>query len=301
MAITDRVLRAANKAEVLIKHYAKHDNEYHAAGIPKGFKRLGSGAFGTVFELDADNVLKVCFQPRDAYPAYAIWCSNNPGPNIPDIYFNVRVDANLFICAMPKYMVLDDGQEKRIIKQRDLGRANTGDQVSVLSKSVRNVLDVFDGVAQEDMHTGNFMYCPQRDEIIITDPFASLKKGDNVTVESTFGGTVRVVQNQVQMAFELKQRKHYHVFWQEEHMGPIHPKVQQIIDAYLADQLPVPSDAVWLFCDVGDMEQADFTVPHYATTEKYDLEAMLRPEGRNYWDLNIYIGPRFDGAGRIKP
>jgi hypothetical protein len=301
MAITDRVLKAANMAEVLIKHYAKYDNDYKNAGMPKDFKRLGSGAYGIVFELDTDSVLKVCLNHRDAYPAYAIWCSNNPGPNIPEIYFHVRVDENLFMCAMPKYMVLDAGQENRIIKQRDLGYSKTGAKVSVLSQSVRNVLDVFDGIAQEDMHTGNFMYCPWRDEIIITDPFASLHQGDNVTVESTFGGTVRVVQNQVQMALSLPQRKNYHVFWQAEYTGPLHPKVQQIIDDYLNDKLPIPSDAVWLFCDVCELDRPDFKVPRYDTDEKYDLERMLNEPGKNYWDLNIYIGSRFDGAGKIKP
>lgn len=300
MAITDRVLRAANMAEVLIKHYEKFDGDYKSASIPSAFKRLGAGAYGAVYELDNKNVLKVCLNPKDAYPAYAIWCSNNQGPNIPEIYFHIRVDENLFICAMPKYMVLDSGQENRLIKQRDLGYNKTGVKVSVLSKSVRNVLDVFYGIAQEDMHTGNFMYCPHRDEIIITDPFASLHQGDNLTVESTFGGTVRVVQNQVQMALTFPVLKNYHVFWQQEYCGTIHPKVAKLIDDFQAGELDVPDDAYWIYCDICELDQPDFKNPRWERGDKYNLAAFAQEKCKYYWDLNIYIGPSFDANGVIK-
>lgn len=300
MAITDRVLRAANMAEVLIKHYEKFDGDYKSAGIPNAFKRLGAGAYGAVYELDNNNVLKVCLNPKDAYPAYAIWCSNNQGPNIPEIYFHIRVDENLFICAMPKYMSLDGGQEDRLRKQREIGQSTTRTKVSALSKSVRAVLDVFDGIAQEDMHDGNFMYCPYRDEIIITDPFAGLHQGDNLTVESTFGGTVRVVQNQVQMALSLPVLKNYHVFWQQEYCDTIHPKVAQLIEDFQAGKLDVPDDAYWMYCDICELDQPDFKNPRWERGDKYNLASFAQETGKYYWDLNIYIGPSFDANGVIK-
>lgn len=300
MAITDRVLRAANMAEVLIQHYAKFDGDYKSAGVPNYFKRLGTGAYGAVYELDNNNVLKVCLDARDAYPAYAIWCSNNQGPNIPEIYFHIRVDENLFMCAMPKYMMLDHGQESRLIKQRDIGYIKDGVKVSALSKAVRNVLDVFDDIAQADMHTGNFMYCPCRDEIIITDPFASLHRGDNLTVESTFGGTVRTVQKQVQMALTFQVHKNYHVFWQQEYCGTIHPKVAQLIEDFQAGRLDVPDDAYWMYCDICELDNPDFKNPRWERGDKYALAAYMEETGKYYWDLSIYIGPSFDANGVIK-
>lgn len=300
MAITNRILAAANKAELLIKHYAQFDGDYKKAYTPKGFKLLGSGAYGSVYELDQGNVLKVCLNPEDAYPAYAIWCSNNQGPNIPEIYFHIRVDENLFMCAMPKYMSLDSGQEHRLVKQRDIGMSTSRTAVSALAKSVRCVLDVFDGIAREDMHTGNFMYCPHRDEIIITDPFARLYQGDNLTVESTFGGVVRVVQKQVQMTLPLPVIKNYHVFWQEEYCGTIHPKVAQLIEDFQDGKLDVPDDAYWMFCDVCELNESDFKNPRWERGDKYNLAAYIEETGRHYWDLSIYIGPSFYTNGVIK-
>lgn len=183
MALSDRAMAAALFAEqVVAAIMAKQaeggpelrGQEVEGALRTAGYSVLGSGCYGAVLSIDTDNVLKVCTRKGDGYPVFAQWAQRNPGPHIPDIFWSIRISEDLFLCAMPKYRALTRDDECRVEALRNQGFHNAV-PASSLGRTVATVLAALGKLAVEDMHLGNFMYCPTRGEYIITDPLSALR------------------------------------------------------------------------------------------------------------------------------
>jgi len=211
MAIEQRVLVAANAAELIAKRldtlaamgaqYSMHDKQLHDI-LPK----VGNGSYGVVFKLPDNNILKVCNDPKDAYPAYAQWCKLNPQNHVPDIYFAQRLTSGVFVCAMPAYEnISSDTQRAQIERLRDKGLH--GEPTAALSIVIQRMEEVFSGVACRDMHSGNFMYCPTTGYVVVTDPYAGcLNAMTGLQVESMITGRCVIDCDQMdeQLHLQLK-------------------------------------------------------------------------------------------------
>lgn len=238
MALSDRVLTAALFAEKVVAavvHMGKQDADVilpgnmvsdalRAAKIPV----LGAGYYGAVLHIPGtNNVLKVCACSTDAYPTYALWAQRNPGPGIPAIFWSIRINEDLFLCAMPKYSVLIDVDCARVQSLRAQGEYHE-EPASYLGQAVQKVLRALGKFARKDMHDGNFMYCPTTGQYIITDPFASLTKSQD-EAEGYATGTQRPKQmrEQVVIDFDAPAREAAASVY-KEHRKMFAPSLQQI-------------------------------------------------------------------------
>lgn len=150
------------------------------------YEILGHGYYGVALRLPDGNVLKVALCEEDGYPMYAQWAQRNPGDHIPEIYYTCRVHANFFVAAMPTYEELEGDNEMA------WGSARTGDNSS-LAAAFEKVRAATNHLARSDEHAGNGMWCPRRQQIVITDPVAGLTRHDCYTSEAQVKG-VRTVQ-----------------------------------------------------------------------------------------------------------
>lgn len=163
--------------------YANIDR-LHRAGV----NVLSSGVYGTtMLSPDGEWVLKVCWDKHDAYPIYARWAAANPGPHIPEIFYQVQTE-HLYICAMPRYYETKLDSYEYLSDCRDIARYNAPmDTDPSLAKAIRKMLDALEDFCSADMHYGNFMYDPKRRQYVVTDPFSSLCIGKEAAVARVTG------------------------------------------------------------------------------------------------------------------
>lgn len=140
-----------------------------------GIHVLGSGAYGTtMLSPDGSWVLKVCWDKQDAYPIYARWAAANPGPHIPEIFYQVQTE-HVFICAMPRYYETKEDSYDYLSDCRSVARYDAPqDNDTSLTKALRSMLEALEDFCSADMHFGNFMYDPKRRQYVVTDPFSAL-------------------------------------------------------------------------------------------------------------------------------
>lgn len=140
-----------------------------------GIRVLGSGAYGTtMLSPDGEWVLKVCWDQQDAYPIYARWAAANPGPHIPEIFYQVQTE-HVFICAMPRYYETKEDSYDYLSACRESARYDAPqDNDPSLTKALRDMLGALEDFCSADMHFGNFMYDPKRRQYVVTDPFSAL-------------------------------------------------------------------------------------------------------------------------------
>lgn len=140
-----------------------------------GIRVLGSGAYGTtMLSPDGSWVLKVCWDQQDAYPIYARWAAANPGPHIPEIFYQVQTDQ-LYLCAMPRYFESKEDSYDYLSACRESARYDAPqDNEPSLTKALRDMLGALEDFCSADMHFGNFMYDPKRRQYVVTDPFSAL-------------------------------------------------------------------------------------------------------------------------------
>lgn len=212
MATNSRVITAGLFAETVLKaighltdlnHNACSPGEEMQQALRKAkLHPLSCGHFGTVLRIPGtDDVLKVCASAQDGYPAYAMWAQRNPGPGIPEIYYTQRIDDDFFVCAMPSYEQLNSHDKERVDSLKYQGSLE--EPASYLGQAVRRIRKELGTIAREDMHMGNFMYCPKRGEYIVTDPFAELRVGREKAEGMATGTTyVRQMKWQVELDFE---------------------------------------------------------------------------------------------------
>ena len=150
-------------------------------GVP-GWTLIGTGHFGEAW-VHADHpdlVLKISGPAGwgggyraydedtgathyDAWPIYARYCMQNPGPHLPKIYHLVQVSRGIAWGIMPRYA---DGGDDGI---RDAARAALRDGTHGLA-GVRQMRDAM--ALSVDVHSGNVMVCPETGDWILTDPFS---------------------------------------------------------------------------------------------------------------------------------
>lgn len=140
-----------------------------------GINVLSSGAYGTtILSQDGQWVLKTCWDKQDAYPIYARWAVANPGPHIPEIFYQVQTEQ-LYLCAMPRYYETTEACYDYLSHCRDIAHYHAPlDTDPALAVALRNIFDALGDFAEVDLHFGNFMYDPKRRQYVVTDPFSSL-------------------------------------------------------------------------------------------------------------------------------
>jgi len=207
MAIDARTIRAADFADKVIAAL----EQQRAGGMAyhrlkqAGLEVIGYGCYGAVLRIPGcTDVLKVCTDPTDGYPMYALWAQANPRRGVPDIFLAHRASPSLFVCAMPGYESVrtDYATEKKVAGIRDQQRMAEGEH-AYLGHVVADVLDAMKDLASTDMHTGNFMYDGASDSYILTDPFAGLYTDQGVA-EGRVTGRVPVPQMTEQLGMELE-------------------------------------------------------------------------------------------------
>lgn len=211
MALSDRVLIAALFAEKVVAAAAglgvqdKDKSPGHDLSQALRAAKLtvrSAGHYGAVLPIPGtEDMLKVCACAEDGYPTFAQWAQRNPGPGIPDIFWSIRINDDLFLCAMPRYQELNDDDQDRVSAMRSQGE-HTEFPNSYLGKAVQRICRELGKLARKDMHNGNFMFCAERGEYIITDPFAELKVGQD-EAEGYATGKPRAKQMRYQVAIDF--------------------------------------------------------------------------------------------------
>ncbi len=211
MALSDRVLTAALFAEKVVAAVAGlgAQDKYKSPGYDLSqalrvaqLSVSSAGHYGAVLAIPGTNdMLKVCACAEDGYPTFAQWAQRNPGPGIPDIFWSIRISDDLFLCAMPRYRELNGDDQDRVSAMRSQGEHHE-EPASYLGKAVQRICRELGKMARKDMHTGNFMFCPERGEYIITDPFAELKVGQD-EAEGYATGKPRAKQMREQVAIDF--------------------------------------------------------------------------------------------------
>lgn len=166
-----------------------------------GINVLGSGAYGTtMLSPCGDWVLKVCWDQKDAYPIYARWAAANPGPHIPEIFYQVQADQ-LYLCAMPRYFESKEDSYDYLSACRDSARYDAPqDNDPSLTKALRSMLEALEDFCSADMHFGNFMYDPKRRQYVVTDPFSSLYLDpDKAAARATGAQYVEQIKEQLEI------------------------------------------------------------------------------------------------------
>lgn len=279
MKIDKRTLAAANEIEKILKQMriceeAGVEFDYSMSGL----RRLGGGAFGVAYLMPDGNVLKLCCKEHDAYPTYAMWAQKNQGMGIPDIYLTHRVNESLFFAAMPAYCELTDEDRSRVTMLRNAGR-DQAEPVGYLPKAVKAVLAALGDKAHEDMHSGNFLYCPTTGEYKITDPFATLN-GKQDEIEAAIQGrqllSVPQIKEQSVLPFA-------DVILRVIRCNPgteIDAGLQGLLNAMESGSIKLKKSVVQLVADVGDSKWIE-------STEK--LAPSTGYQGRASWDFYVEV------------
>lgn len=143
---------------------------------------LGNGAFGVAASAHLSNgreiVLKLAGRDGDGYPWWAEHCKDNPAKHLPEVYYTAQVGA-LHVTAMKKYAPLDCDQEDAVRACR-WGEPYQDPSLAAAIDNVRGMIEDLRGSV--DMHLGNYMYDPEADEIVITDPCSYMPPDEQVIV-----------------------------------------------------------------------------------------------------------------------
>lgn len=188
----DRVVECVLKFQA--KDADKQENRHDCRRALKadGFEVLGAGYYGFVVAGPADSgfVVKVCIDGNDGYPMYAKWAKANPQPGVVPVWLAERITDTCFVAVLPQLLSVDDScnvRENVAQKAISAARYNEGHilpQFEYLRQTVTNVIEALGDFANEDMHYGNWMQCPETNMIYLTDPFAGLYV-DREKAEST--------------------------------------------------------------------------------------------------------------------
>jgi hypothetical protein len=155
----------------------------------KGFKKLGSGAYSTVYsKAGSDRVIKVGRQPDDGWIDYCKWAAENgfAGNLAPKVYSYKRIkgkEREFSVAVMERmdktgYNITGnmDAAPIRYLIQMDLRHDN--DMVKLLLDTISPKFREFGGKMRErfggcfDLHDGNIM-ARKDGSVCFTDPLAS--------------------------------------------------------------------------------------------------------------------------------
>ncbi len=150
---------------------------------PRGWKKLGSGAFGEAWEHEdhfgyvvkisgrdefGANMLMGKETALDGWPTFAQHCKAHPHPNLPKIMHLERLSLGFSFGIMPWYETIDPFRDADIVTEwRDY--LDGGKGAPEWMWPIIGMLGALD--MWPDLHSGNVMRDPVTHEYIMTDPF----------------------------------------------------------------------------------------------------------------------------------
>lgn len=160
----------------------------------RGFKRLGSGAYSTVWgKPGSDKVIKVCRRAEsDGYPMFAAWAHANPSPYLPRIHsFKRHADWYVVVLDRMEQTVSATSREEGLREATGMlweyTRTGGGNRkAGVLRQAIMNAVftslpgikemlealhDEFEGLAHFDMHDENWMLSKDG-QLVLIDPLS---------------------------------------------------------------------------------------------------------------------------------
>jgi hypothetical protein len=154
-----------------------------------GFKLIGNGSYANVYDNPASPgmVLKTSSDQTDAALAWLMFCQYNQGrKGVPVIESLVLDSYGGYACTMKRYKPMNWGYNSReeVMKLLDVNLDNISsfgsvhwcdhenEHISELGDLMAEFEEITD-IMCNDIHSGNYMWCPDTVSIIITDPCAS--------------------------------------------------------------------------------------------------------------------------------
>ena len=143
------------------------------------YKLLGDGHFSKVYSLTSDTVIKICRSKEDLSYIWTLHCLHNKDHHLPIIHDLVSLSDGYF--AIMKMYYVDTSfsyTEKERIKRKlyktHIGHIKDYYEINTYKGTKARRLSNHAGTVAPtvDTHSGNWMYDPDKKEIILTDPLA---------------------------------------------------------------------------------------------------------------------------------